>query len=310
MRKKIFAVLILGVSINGANAGVIDKFIKNLSKTKKTKIVNFTNKIPNVSHKNKRVLNAHIDIPKLKPDIIKSPNKILLANEAHRIVKKGDFEKKFFTGQTFDNQLHLIVQSKKYGDNYFVVAKQIGNISPTIFKNNSILSKYIPLNKIDAKAIQTKLIDTLNKTGKYGWETIQVISQIIKKHPKASIFTGALAWYILDPESFNQALQESGKTLTEFLLTIPTNIVNGTGQAISEKTQNFIEDTKNDIQNGVISTKDGIVAYVLNNILGILVFVGLFIVWRKRNIIKEFLLKADEVKTNNKTNSRGDRDEF
>jgi len=35
---------------------------------------------------------------------------------------------------------------------------------------------------------------------------------------------------------------------------------------------------------------------IINNIFGILIFIGLFVIWRKRLIIKEFLLRADRVK--------------
>lgn len=310
MNKIILGLIIVGLVVNTSNASMTSSFLSKLSKLSKVKTAKIAGQLIKDSKKMKQVLNKNIKIPKLKSQIAKDPFKVLLANKAQTIISKGSFEKKFFINQKFDNQLNVIAQSSKYGDEYFVIAKNISNINPNIIKNNSVFSKYIPAYKLNKQTLENSYVELLNKNGKYGWEKLRKIGKWVANHPKISMASGAYAWYILDPNSFNEALENSGKTLTQFLMTTTGLVISGAGEAVVEKGQDMIASIKEDINNEINKKLDDSQSYILNNLFGILFIIGLFITWRKRKIIKHFLFKADDVKVTKSKHVTKEEDEF
>ncbi len=229
-------------------------------------------------------------------------------------MKKGDFETKFFTGQKFDNQMAMIVQSSKYGDEYFTIARKVSDISPDVIAHNPNLVKYIPVNKLNTKTLQTKYIETLEKTGKWGWEKLNKIAGWVAKHPKISTASGAYAWYVLDPVGFEEQVRNSGKTLALFLMDTFGSAAEGAGTAVTEKVEEIKDNIKKDIDHYMDEKVSDIKAgssYIVTRLVGILILILLFISWRKRKVIHHFLTKADEVKNNqNKKYYEKDEDEF
>ena len=297
MKRIIIGLIILIVSNSVVNAKM-SSFLLKLERTNDSKIGNIVKKLPSKTTSILTHANKNINIPKLKlsPLIQKHPQKLLLATKAQAIVSKGKFEKKFFENQSFSNQLSTIVQSSKYGNEYFDIAKKVSSISYDKFKNISKLSKVIPSFKFDKIKLQTKFIDTLNKTGEIGMNTLKSISSFIYENPKKSGAIGAYIWYVMDPISFTQELKDSTKTLSQFIGTIAVGVVSGAGESVTEKIDTIISDAKEDIKNNIVNNFNLSKSSIINNIFGILIFIGLFVIWRKRLIIKEFLLRADRVK--------------
>ena len=92
------------------------------------------------------------------------------------------------------------------------------------------------------------------------------------------------------------------------------SVAGGVGNAVVEKTEEITDNIKKDVEHFMDEKVENFKAsnsYILTSIIGIFVFVLLFIIWRKRKIIYHFLIKADEVKTNqNKNYYEKDEDEF
>ena len=313
MRNIILAMMLIGVMSSNANANVTTEFLEKLVKMTKGKVDDIAKGLPKVSKKMKETLSKNINAPKLTQILKKSPEKILLANKAEKIVEKGNFEKKFFDNQSFNNQLAMIVQSSKYGDEYFDMAQQLSHISPNVLTRNPQLKKYISKSQFNERTLQTKFIETLEKTGKWGWERMQNIGAWITKHPKTSGASGLYVWYVSDPQSFNEQLKESGKSLTKFLGSVTGNIVSGAGEAITEKAEEVTENIKKDIERYMDDKVESVktsTSYIANILAGVLFFVIVFIAWRKRKVIHHFFTKADEVETKNseKRYEKGDNE--
>ncbi len=208
----------------------------------------------------------------------------------------------------------MIVQSSKYGDEYFTIARKVSDISPDVIAHNPNLVKYIPVNKLNTKTLQTKYIETLEKTGKWGWEKLNKIAGWVAKHPKISTASGAYAWYVLDPVGFEEQVRNSGKTLALFLMDTFGSAAEGAGTAVTEKVEEIKDNIKKDIDHYMDEKVSDIKAgssYIVTRLVGILILILLFISWRKRKVIHHFLTKADEVKNNqNKKYYEKDEDEF
>ena len=307
--------LILALATN-ANANFKTDFFENLIKMGRGHVDDVVKKLPKpgILKKQREVLSKNIHLPKLKKAVQQVPEKAILANSAEKIMKKGKFEDSFFTGQKFDNQLALIVQSSKYGDEYFKVAKKISSISPDTIAHNSYLAKRIPVQKINPKTLQSKYIETLERTGKWGWKKLQKIGAWVAKHPKMSTAGGAYAWYVLDPVGFEEQMKSSGKSLSLFLMGTVGSIASGTGEAVTEKVEEVKDSIKKDIDHFMdkkVEDFKSSTSYIVTGLVGIMVLIFLFIVWRKRKIIYHFLTKADEIEINSyKEKYEKDDDEF
>lgn len=302
MKRTILLTLIIVSSLNLLQANVITEgiegFIKKISKMTKGKVDDVVRQIPKRSQSLSEIKSPKIKLPrKIKAD----PARLLLVEKSGQIISKGNFEKKFFQNQNFDNQLALIVQSSKYGDDYLGVARQVSHISPRTLSPSSPFAKYVHRNQLNEKMLQTKFIDTLNKTSKWGWEKMQKISVWVAQNKAISGASGALAWYVLDHESFDEAMKKSGKTLTEFLGSVVGGVAQGAGEAINEKIEQVGETVKQDVEQYMDETVQDVKVSALKSVstlVGLFLFVLLLIIWRKRKVIYHFLTKADAIKVN------------
>jgi len=307
MKRNILLILVIVLSLNMLHANVvtgsIGSFIQKISKMTKGKVDDIVKQIPKQSKSFSKVNSPQVKLPKLPTKVKDNPAKLFLVEKSSQIISKGNFEKKFFKNQKFDNQLAIIIQSSKYGDEYFDVVRQISHISPTTLSKGSPFAKYVSQNQLNEKLLQSHFIDTLNRTSKWGWEKIKKISAWVAQNKTISGASGALAWYVLDYESFDEAMKKSGKTLTEFLGSVVAGVAQGAGEAINEKIEEVSKTLKEDAERYMNNSLSDVKASTMksfNMLVGILVLIGLFLMWRKREIIKHFLLKADEVKSNNK----------
>ena len=234
MKKMIFIITAMILVMSNLHANVKTEFMENLVKMLKGKADDVVKQMPKASKGTKQTLSKNFDVPKLRAKITENPQKVLLANRADEIVSRGDFEKKFFGNQNYDNQLAMIVQSSKYGDEYFDVAKKVSIITPETLKRSPYLH-HVPKSQLTEATLQGKFIETLNKTGKYGWSTIKGIGRFIQENPKLSGTAGLYAWYVSDAESFNLQLKESGKSLAAFLIDTVKQMSIGAGAEIGER---------------------------------------------------------------------------
>ena len=302
MKHIIVAIFLLSTCYQSADANImndtIGKFISKLSKLSKGKVSDVVKKLPK-SKAPLRSFNSNMNVPRLITKVNKDPQKLLLISKADEIVSKGAFEKRFFNNQPFDNQLAIIVQSSKYGDDYFTIAKKVSSVTPDVLIHNPQIAKYISQGKLTEKTLQTSFITTLEHGGKYAWEKLNNISKWILKNPTKSGAGVLYAWYVIDPESFNLHIKSAFKDAGTAALEGGGSALSGIGEAVNEKWEEAKENIEKDIENYVDNKVDGFKAsesYIVNVLVGILGFIILFIVWRKRNVIKDFLMRADKVK--------------
>ena len=306
-------ILMLIILVTSSSANVKIDFFEKLSKMGRGEVNDVVKKFPKrkLMKKNK-TLSKSINYPKLEKAIKRVPEKVILANKAEAVINRGTFEATFFSGQKFNKQLALMVQSSKYGEKYFSMAKKVSAISPKTIVHNQYLSKQIPHNQLKSNILQSKYIDTLNKTGKWGWEKLQKIGLWITSHPKISGVSGAYAWYVLDPSGFEEQLKSSGKALTPFLMSTVGSVVGGVGEAVVEKGEEIKGEIKNDMNafvDGKLEEMQMSSSYIITRLVGILSLILLFVAWRKRKIIRHFLLKAEDVKVENHKKEKTDYDD-
>ncbi len=310
-------ILMFGMQL-GLNANILNglgDFAKKWEKVPKKDADELAKNIPKNTLKNAKTLESKID--DIPPAIKQDESKLLIFNKAEEIINKGDFEQKFFK-KTFDEQKSIIVQSSKYGDEYFEVAKKLDIKDIDLIKNNAFIIQKLPTTKyanLTSEQLESKYIETLRHTGDIGWRTLKEISKFAVNNPKLTGAGVAYLWYILDPDSFNEALKPFGENVVGFLYTV----VSGVGAGVVEGASNIIDNKKEEIKSKVTDAlnneiKENLLSSkgLINFIVGLGVIILFFVFMRKRKIIYHFLTKADEVpssKTSNQ-NKRFKKDEF
>ena len=288
-------IVILGILIAiTSSLEAKESFLKKLLQLENSKVVKVLQKIPNARKEIRKI--SKNKYPKLTPFLKKSPEKIYLADKSIMITKRGVFEKRFFSNQTFNKQLDIIAQSSKYGDNYFKIIKEISSISPRVIQKNLKVSKQIDVNNVSELILQRKFINTLNKTGKYGWKNLVAIQKWILKNPKKSGVSAMYAWYILDPIGFHSALKASGKNLTEFLASSVEAVAEGAGEVISEKVEEIGQSV---IDNTVNSFTNVMNISFFKYISIFLLFLFSLFMLRKIRVVKEKIFKEKSRKSKN-----------
>ena len=189
-----------------------------------------------------------------------------------------------FKNQIQSNQLLITEQIKKYGDEYLKAIKKVSDIS----------SKGI--TKLTSYEIQTKFIETLNKTGKYGWKRLKEIGNIIAKYPKSTAATVAYVWYISDPESFENQLKMSGKTLTEFVLSAGSSAASGAVDVVSSKTKQIYDRKFNELSSTINDNLKEGMPYLIKSILILLFLLFIFFMWHKKDHILRSYKKTNDNK--------------
>ncbi len=250
--KKIFTglfILMFGVQLGlyAKNLGWMDDFTEKLAKATKKDVDDIGKISPKNTLKNAKTLESKID--DIPPAIKQDESKLLVFNKAEEIINKGDFEQKFFK-KTFDEQKSIIVQSSKYGDEYFEVAKKLDLKDMDLIKKNAFIVQKLPISKYDnltSEQLESKYIETLRHTGDIGWRTLKEISKFAVNNPTYTFAGTAYLWYILDPDSFNEALNDSGKDLIGFI----TTVVSGVGAGVVEGASNIIDNKKEEFKSKV-----------------------------------------------------------
>ncbi|MFX4236627.1 hypothetical protein ACOL3F_11905, partial [Aliarcobacter butzleri] len=69
-------------------------------------------------------------------------------------------------------------------------------------------------------------------------------SELAVNNPGKSIIGASFLWYVLNPESFEEALQSSGQELGAFLLTIASATGSGVAEGVKNEITQSIESGK------------------------------------------------------------------
>ena len=217
--------------------------------------------------------------------------------------KKENFVKNFFTNQSLTNQLLIASQSAKYGEKYFSAVKKATTISPKVLKNLKFTDTKRALGNLSTREVQTRFVDTLNKTGKYGWKRLNDIGNIMMKYPKSTAASAAYMWYVTDPKSFEATLKNSGKTLTEFVMTSVASVANGAGNVVVDKSKKLYDSKLNEISAKIESKMQEEMPYLIKSITILLLLLLSFFIWHRRNSLLNLILKPNKKQhTNYKEN--------
>lgn len=283
-----------------------NSFVKNVAKASKSKSDDFARLITKNSKTLTKQIQTKLDnIPSVPKVIKKDPAKALIVAKGNSIVKKGKFEEQFFLTKPYDSKMAIIVQSSKYGDEYFTIAKKISTKDLKLLRQNKTISKYVPDSKyqnLTENQLQKKFIDALEYTGDTGWKALKEIGKFAKNHPS---WTGAIASYLyfsIDPNGFMENVHELTKSATKFAIIAGTGIASGIYDEGKEEVNSKIDDIKSEMKEGVYTS--------LSNIIGgFLVLVFTFLIWKKRKIISNYIMKPDELKRKKIEDEKED-DEF
>ena len=265
MKKIVVTVLLLNTFSFGKmfDAGTFSKKLvgKNLDKVSKTiKQSDFTKNLPDIKLSKS-----------LKPEV---SDVVMVAN---KIAKKGDFEDKLISKTKYPTE--VVRQYSKYGDTYLHTIKEFNQkaVSLSSSRIKNLKDNFPSMPNVKFKTSQEfndKFVATLKHTGKKGWEASQALMKLSVKYPKSTAVAGLYAWYVADPESFfeqkeklvafvESSLKEGVKDVTKVVLGASGGIMTGFMEVMKEKA-------------------------TPSNIVGLILALFLFILWKLRSYIKRF----------------------
>jgi len=236
------------------------------------------------------------ELPDLKLSKSLRPEVQTVVAVASKIAKKGDFEDKLISKTPYPTD--IIRQYAKYGDKYLDTMKhfsrKIVDLSANGVKN--IKDKFSNMPKVNFKTSQEfndKFVETLKYTGKKGWEASKELMKLSTKYPRSTAVVALYAWYVTDPESY---FEQKDKLLAHIASTLEEGVKDVTKLTLvasSGVTDDFIETVREKA--------------TLSNIIGLIVALFIFILWKLRGYIKRFFkikLEQGLEKVNNRSNSR------
>lgn len=180
-------------------------------------------------------LSRKFDLPE---HMLTSPAVRKLAVAGEEIVSHGAFASRMLNKS--DMPELVIHQYTRFGKKtYLKVAESVGRtmttsktaISASLSK---LKGKYKGMNKIinkfnDGSYDDDLFVRTIRKTGKRGMEVLGWMAN----NPKLTLAGAGTAWYLLDPESFEDALATSGQKLGEFIGGGIVNVSAGVGAGVA-----------------------------------------------------------------------------
>ncbi|MEH6544375.1 MAG: hypothetical protein V7721_10560 [Porticoccaceae bacterium] len=181
-----------------------------------------------------RALSKTLDIP---ATMLASPAVRKMAVVGEDIVSHGAFASKMLNNSSIPES--VIRQYSHYGKKAYLDTAEAVAKKMTIHKGNTLnglevlKGKYKGMNnvinKFNAGSYDNDIfVRIIKKTGKRGNEVLGVLA----KHKKISSSGAAMVWYLNDPESFEAALQASGKSLGNFIAEIVVGVSGGIGTGV------------------------------------------------------------------------------
>jgi hypothetical protein len=226
----------------------------------------------------KRVDDSYYTKKLLKENNIKVYKPIdKLATTATLIAKRGGIAEEI----TKRYPLKMVNYYSKYGDDFIKVTNTMLPKIENIKIPNNLITKY-HLNNLyflsNKNAIAQRFLDVIKWTGKKGFEISKSLLKLANKHKFYAVSGIAFAWFLANPQSFDEALKKSGKKIEDFVLEIEQNGLN-TAKNIVNHSVDTVTSTLTDI-----ATQKNILF-----VFGILVLIILFKV--RKIISKYFQLK-------------------
>lgn len=245
-RVKIAVVMFLVISILfhslDANAGKYS-FLSKIFKQSDTTVRKLAKDVAPASRK----LMKKADIRKIVPDIPLrkiTPDISRIASMGRKFADQGKFATKFINSVPDPGE--VLRQFSKYGPNYTKTAQKVSKsfarhsdellaLSKKAGKSVKLpfSAKTLPRFK-NPKHVNEMFIRVLKRTGKKGYEITKKIAKWSADNPSKALGAVALAWFMIDREGFIVKLEESGKTLGEFITTIVGSVVAGAGHGMTE----------------------------------------------------------------------------
>ena len=197
-----------------------------------------------------------------------------LAISATLIAKKGGIVESI----TKKYPVKMVNYYSKYGDEFLKITNtmlpKIENIKipKNLIKKYNITNLSFLANK---DAIAKRFLNVMKWTGKKGYEISKSLLKYANKRKFAVAAGVAFAWFLADPQGFNEALNQFGGNIEQFL----TSIIKTMG--------NTITNTVNGSVDAITSSLSHIVN--IKNILFLLTIVLLITLWKIRRIIGKYI---------------------
>ncbi len=244
-------------------------------------------------------------IKKLPPLKIKGvdPKVSKLAAVGSKISKRGKFEHDLIDKSKVP--LDIIHQYAKHGDTFLDTVKRfsmeaIKLPADAFLKLKKRFTKMPDIKIKSAQSFNDKMIITLRRTGKKGWEATQELMVLAKKYPKSTAVAGLMAWYVTDPESF---LEQKDKLIVHIGATVKEGVsdVTKVGLGVSSGVADGFMDVAKE-------------KMTISNLLVLLLAFVAFVLWKLRTYISRYFhIKLENglanVKKNNKQKLNNNDDE-
>ena len=197
-----------------------------------------------------------------------------LAVSATLIAKKGGMVENI----TKKYPVKMVNYYSKYGDSFLKITNTMLPKIKNIKIPKNLIKKYniTNLNFLSNKeAIAKRFLDVMKWSGKKGYEISKSLLKYANKH-KFAVATGiAFAWFLADPQGFNEALNKFGDNIEQFL----TSIIKTMGNTMTNTTNNAVDVITSSLSK-MINIK---------NILFLLTIILLIILWKIRGIIRKYI---------------------
>jgi len=212
-------------------------YILHLIKTDKKQLAKIARDIP-MSNTVAPIarLSKKLNIPQ---HLLTSPAVRKMVVVGEDIESHGAFASKMLNNSSIPEQ--VIRQYSRYGKSHYLdVAESVSKTmtSPSKSRITAALSKlagkYKGMNKVINKFNAGKYDDdifvrNIRKGRKQAWNTFSWLAA----HPKAAMAGVATAWYLTDPEGFEDTLHQSGQSIGAFVTDSMVSVSAGVGEGVS-----------------------------------------------------------------------------
>ena len=230
----------------------------------------------------------------VKKVCISQPQYCGVSKIALEIARKSKFADELMA--TTDYPLDAIRFYTRYGDTFLDTMQgfSIGVGKVTSAHLQLLKRKFPNMPQVDTLALKKfndKMIITLRRTGKKGWEASQKLMALAKKYPKSTVVTGLMAWYVTDPESF---LEQKGKLVAHIGATVKEGAsdVTKVGLGVSSGVADGFMDVAKE-------------KMTISNLLVLFLAFVAFVLWKLRSYISRYFhIKLENGLVNAKKNNK------
>ena len=233
-----------------------------------------------------------------------------LVTTAETISKKGKFADGMINNAK--EPLTVVRQYSRYGQKYIettetvtkkilgipVYSKEIKKILPAEVKKvlPEKIKKILPV--ITENNIIDRYVKVLKHTGKKGFEISKDIADYAKRFPKSTAAGVLFAWFLADPNGFDEALEKSGGNVAHFAGTIAGTAVSAAVNIPLDAADKVGTSLANSIKNHL----------TFANILLIMILGGGYLGWKFRDKLSSHVSSLLDKRKRKKTDHFGSSD--